>query len=485
MSLGQQTVSGVAWTTVQRFASLFLAFVANLVLARLLSPDDFGCVGLLMIFISLSQIFVDGGFGSALIQKKEPTQEDYSTIFYWNLMLATVLYLILFFLAPVIARFYEIPILKEILRVQGLILFLDAFGLIHKNNLRKTLQFKKISLIVLGANLIAVVVAIAMAYNGFGVWCLVAQQLLISGMSTVLYWIFNRWKPSIMFSGKSLKELFSFGGFILLSNMMVTFFNEIQSLIMGKLYTVRDVGLYTQARKFETIMSGTPSTVVNQVTFPVFSKFQNDIPQLRSILRRITKVMAFVVFPAMILVILIAKPAIVLMLTDKWIDCVPYFQILCIGGMAEALGDINYNAVAAIGKSRVLFRWTCIKSVVGLLLIIAGSFFGVRGIIWAVTIRFYLVFLIHASLAAHYLDFSIITQLKDLFEIAVVSVLAGVVAYLVSMKVFGAMNMYYIAVIQIVIYIIAYVLLAFLLNRPMFSEVRYIKDMFLHKNKVS
>ena len=140
MSLGQQTVSGVAWTTVQRFASLFLAFVANLVLARLLSPDDFGCVGLLMIFISLSQIFVDGGFGSALIQKKEPTQEDYSTIFYWNLFLATILYLILFFLAPLIARFYEIPILKEILRVQGLILFLDAFGLIHKNNLRKTLQ---------------------------------------------------------------------------------------------------------------------------------------------------------------------------------------------------------------------------------------------------------------------------------------------------------------------------------------------------------
>lgn len=483
MSLGQQTVSGVAWTTVQRFASLFLAFVANLVLARLLSPDDFGCIGLLMIFISLSQIFVDGGFGSALIQKKEPTQEDYSTIFYWNLFLATVLYLILFFLAPLIARFYEIPILKDILRVQGLILFLDAFGLIHKNNLRKTLQFKKISLIVLAANLIAVVVAITMAYNGFGVWCLVAQQLLISGMSTVLFWIFNRWKPSILFSEKSLKELFGFGGFILLSNMMVTFTNEVQSLIMGKLYTARDVGHYTQARKLESIMSNTASTVVCQVTFPIFSKFQDDIPQLRNILRRITKVMAFVVFPAMILVILIAKPAIVLMLTDKWIECVPYFQILCIGGMAEALSDINYNAVAAIGKSRVLFRWTCIKSVIGLLLIIGGSFFGVRGIIWAVTIRFYLVFLIHASLAAHYLDFSIFTQLRDLIEIAIVSAAAGALAYIVSTKLFVGMNMYYLAGIQIVIYAIAYFLLAYVFSRPMFGEVRYIIGMFLHKKK--
>ena len=483
MSLGQQTVSGVAWTTVQRFASLFLAFVANLVLARLLSPDDFGCIGLLMIFISLSQIFVDGGFGSALIQKKEPTQEDYSTIFYWNLFLATILYLILFFLAPLIARFYEIPILKEILRVQGLILFLDAFGLIHKNNLRKTLQFKKISLIVLAANLIAVVVAITMAYNGFGVWCLVAQQLLISGMSTVLFWIFNRWKPSILFSEKSLKELFGFGGFILLSNMMVTFTNEVQSLIMGKLYTARDVGHYTQARKLESIMSNTASTVVCQVTFPIFSKFQDDIPQLQNILRRITKVMAFVVFPAMILVILIAKPAIVLMLTDKWIECVPYFQILCIGGMAEALSDINYNAVAAIGKSRVLFRWTCIKSVIGLLLIIGGSFFGVRGIIWAVTIRFYLVFLIHASLAAHYLDFSIFTQLRDLIEIAIVSAAAGALAYIVSTKLFVGMNMYYLAGIQIVIYAIAYFLLAYVFSRPMFGEVRYIIGMFLHKKK--
>ena len=478
MSLGQQTVSGVAWTTVQRFASLFLAFVANLVLARLLSPDDFGCIGLLMIFISLSQIFVDGGFGSALIQKKEPTQEDYSTIFYWNLFLATILYLILFFLAPLIARFYEIPILKEILRVQGLILFLDAFGLIHKNNLRKTLQFKKISLIVLAANLIAVVVAITMAYNGFGVWCLVAQQLLISGMSTALFWIFNRWKPSILFSEKSLKELFGFGGFILLSNMMVTFTNEVQSLIMGKLYTARDVGHYTQARKLESIMSNTASTVVFQVTLPILSKFQDDIPQLQNILRRITKVMAFVVFPAMILVILIAKPAIVLMLTDKWIDCVPYFQILCIGGMAEALSDINYNAVAAIGKSRVLFRWTCIKSVLGLLLIIGGSFFGVRGIIWAVTIRFYLVFLIHASLAAHYLDFSIFTQLRDLIEIALVAAAAGALAYIVSTKLFMGMNMYYLAGIQIVIYAVAYFLLAYVFSKPMFGEVKYIIGMF-------
>lgn len=483
MSIGQQTVSGVAWTTVQRFASLLLAFVANLVLARLLSPDDFGCIALLMVFISLSQIFVDGGFGAALIQKKEPTQEDYCTIFYWNLLLAIGLYFLLFFFAPVIARYYDIPILKDILRVQGLIIIIDSLGLVHKNNLRKTLQFKKLSLIVLGANFVAVVAAIAMAYNGFGVWCLVAQQLLISGMTTVLFWFFNRWKPSLLFSKKSFKELFGFGGFILLSNMIVTFTNEVQSLIIGKLYTARDVGLYSQARKFESIMSNTASTVVNQVTFPLFSKFQDDLVQLQIILRRITKVMAFVVFPAMILVILIAKPAIVLMLTDKWIDCVPYFQILCIGGMAEALGDINYNAVAAIGKSRVLFRWTCIKSVVGILLIVGGSFFGIRGIIWAVTIRFYLVFLIHASLAAHYLNFSIFIQLKDLFEIALVSVAAGALAYFVSVKSFGGMNMYYLAGIQIVIYVIAYSLLSFVFNKPMFGEVKYIMGVFLHKKK--
>ena len=483
MSLGQQTVSGVAWTTVQRFASLFLAFVANLVLARLLSPDDFGCIALLMVFISLSQIFVDGGFGAALIQKKDPTQDDYSTIFYWNLLLAIGLYFLLFFFAPVIARYYNIPVLKDILRVQGLIIILDSLGLVHKNNLRKTLQFKKISLIVLSANFVAVVAAIAMAYNGFGVWCLVAQQLFISGMTTVLFWVFNRWKPTLVFSKKSFKELFGFGGFILLSNMIVTFTNEVQSLIMGKLYTARDVGLYSQARKFESIMSNTASTVVNQVTFPIFSKFQDNLEQLRTILRRITKVMAFVVFPAMILVILIAKPAIVLMLTDKWVDCVPFFQILCIGGMAEALGDINYNAVAAIGKSRVLFRWTCIKSVLGLLLIIGGSFFGVRGIIWAVTIRFYLVFLIHASLAAHYLDFSIFTQLKDLFEIAMVSAAAGALAYIISTKLFAGMNMYYLAGIQIVIYAMAYSLLAYVFSREMFGEVKYIIGMFLHKKK--
>ena len=482
-SLTEQTVSGVAWTTIQRFASLLLAFVANLILARLLTPDDFGCIGILMIFIALSQIFVDGGFGAALIQKKEPTQEDYSTIFYWNLVIALVLYIALFFAAPLIARFYKIPLLCDILRIQGLVLFLDAIGIVHKNHLRKTLYFKKISLIVITANVVAVVIAVYMAYNGYGVWCLVAQQLLISGVSTLLFWIFNRWRPSIVFSKQSFKELFSFGSFILLSNTIVTFFNEIQTLIIGKLYTARDVGLYTQSRKLESIMSNTSSTVVCQVTFPIFARFQNDLPSLCNILRRITKAMAFFVFPAMILVILVAKPAIVLMLTDKWVDCVPYFQILCIGGMAESLSDINYNAVAAIGKSKVLFRWTCVKSVVGLLLIIVGSFFGVRGIVWAVTIRFYLVFLIHASLAAHYLNFNFFVQMKDLFQIALIALAAGACSYFVGVKVLTLANMYYLALTEIIVFGISYFLITYLFNRPMFGEVKYIVNTIIHKRQ--
>lgn len=318
-SLRERTISGMLWSFMQKFGTMAIAFVANIVLARLLTPDDYGCIGMLLIFIAVANTFIDGGFGSALIQKKEPTQEDYSTIFYWNLFLSIVLYGILFFTAPFIADFYEISLLTPVLRVQGGVLILNALSIIQCNQLRKQLRFRSIASVNLTASLLSVVITIVLAWIGWGIWALVAQQLLFSLFNAILFWSFNKWVPSFLFSKKSFKELFGFGGFILLSSLINTFCDNIHGVLIGKFFSPAIMGLYTQARKLEEIASTSISSVVNQVAYPVLSEFQNDNLSMIRVLQRFITSLAFLVFPLMMLLILIAKPLIILLYSDKWI----------------------------------------------------------------------------------------------------------------------------------------------------------------------
>ena len=203
-SLKDKTISGMIWSSLQRFGTMGISFISNIVLARLLTPDDYGCIGMLMIFIALSNTFIDGGFGSALIQKKRPTSEDYSTIFYWNIFLSVVLYAVLFFCAPIIADFYDIALLSKVLQVQGVILIINALGIIQANQLRKQLKFKAIAQVTLIASIVSVIVAIAMAYMGCGIWSLVTQQIVTSLVTTILYWAYSSWRPLMFFSLNSL-----------------------------------------------------------------------------------------------------------------------------------------------------------------------------------------------------------------------------------------------------------------------------------------
>ena len=265
ISLKQQTISGMIWSFLQRFGSMGVSFISNIIFARLLTPDDYGCIGMLTIFIALSNTFIDGGFGSALIQKKRPTQEDYSTIFYWNVFLSIVLYAILFLCAPLIADFYNIEILSKILQVEGIILIINALGIIQNNQLRKQLKFKSIAHITLTASIVSVIVAIVMAYMGYGVWSLVAQQIVLSFVSTLLYWIHGSWRPSRTFSARSFKELFGFGSFILLSSLLNAFCNNLNGLLIGKFFNASSMGYFTQAKKLEDVFSSSIETVVGQV----------------------------------------------------------------------------------------------------------------------------------------------------------------------------------------------------------------------------
>ncbi len=360
-----------------------------------------------------------------MIQKKQPTQEDYSTIFYWNLALSFILYAILFFTSPLIAGFYNLAMLSPVLRVQGLVLILNSLSIIQLNRLRKQLKFKKISIVNLTSATISVGVTIYLAYNGWGVWALVAQQLLMSFFNTVLFWIVAGWMPSFIFSYQSFKELFSFGGFILLSNLLNTLGNNIQGILIGKFFSSHTMGLYSQARKLEEVASTSLSNVVDQVSFPVLAEVKNDKTRLINVLRKLITSIAFFSFPIMLLLIAIAKPVIVLLYSSKWIECVPYFQILCVAGIAISLQNINYYAVAAIGKSKELFFWTVIKRIISLGLIIIGFFiYGIWGLLGGMVLAAYIMYAINAVLVSVNVGYKFTSQVKDLMPILIISLIS-------------------------------------------------------------
>lgn len=468
--LKRKAFSGILWSSVQKFGTMGISFVSNIVLARLLTPEDYGCIGMLMIFILVANTFIDGGFGSALIQKKEPTQEDYSTIFYWNLFLSIVLYVLLFLAAPLIARFYHLPLLSSVLRVQGFVLILNSLSIIQQNRLRKQLLFKKLSVVSIVSALLSLVITIYLAYVGWGVWALVAQQLLMSGFNAVLYWIVGKWKPSFVFSKQSFKELFGFGGYILSSNLINTLCNNVQGLLIGKFFSPVIMGLYAQARKLEEVASTSFSSVVDQVSYPVLSTVQNDKQMLISVLRKLIMSLAYVCFPMMILLILIGDSLIVLLYSTKWIGCVPYFRILCVAGMAICLQGVNYNAVAAIGKSRELFKWTIIKRVVGLCLIVLGFWaLKIEGLLWGMVVGSYIIYLMNGYLVSKYVGYRLSTQFRDLAPIILIALLSAfIVFFLDYIEIYWLFKM----LLTIFVYVFVYLLLSYLCRIKPLEAVR-------------
>ena len=452
----QKTISGMFWSAVQKFGYMGITFVSNILLARMLTPEDFGCIGMLAIFIVVSNTFVDGGFGSALIQKKEPTQEDYSTIFWWNVFISSVLYSLLYLSAPFIAEFYHMPLLSSVLRVQGVILIINSLNIIQTNQLRKQLKFKRLANVTIIAYTIAALAAIVLAYKGWGVWALVAQQLIGSSVISLILWYLNKWIPDFCFSKQSFKQLFGFGSFILISNLINTFCNNIQGLLIGRFFTPSILGYYTQARKLEEIASQSFSSVVDQVSYPVLSKFQSDNTAMKNVLRKLVAAIAFVTFPLMLILILIAEPLIILIYGEKWLDCVPYFQILCIAGIAICLQGILYYAVASKGESKDLFAWTIIKRGVGLIILLLCMYFwGIKGLLWGSSFAAWFILLSNVYLVSKHIGYTLFQQIKDLLSICLISFIPF--AFIYMFDDFGVNNLYVKALISFFLYIIIYV----------------------------
>ena len=296
-NLKQKAASGMVWTALQKYATMFIQFVSGIILARLLTPHDYGCIGMLTIFVVLAEAFIDGGFGSALIQRKRPTQEDYSTIFFWNILMSVLMYAILFVSAPAIARFYNIPLLCDVLRVQGIILFIYAFNIVQKNQLQKKLNFKVLSIVTITTSIISLGITIYMAYKGFGVWALVAQNLITAAIPAVVFWFYMKWRPAWVFSWKSFKELFSFGFFMFLTHLINNFSSQIQGLLIGKIYSSSTMGYFSKAVRTELMASQSITSIMTQVTYPLYAEAQDNKILLGNMIKRITMTISYITFP--------------------------------------------------------------------------------------------------------------------------------------------------------------------------------------------
>lgn len=433
-SLKQKTVSGMLWVGVQKFGTLGITFLSNIVLARLLTPSDYGMVGMLAIFIAISTSFIDGGFGSALIQKTDPTQKDYSTVFYWNIFLSVVLYVILYVCAPYIEYFYkDIKGLSKILRVQGLILIINAVTVVQFNQLRKGMMFKLLARINIITAIVSVISAIIMAFCGFGVWALVFQQI-ISGLSNnFLLWIFCRWHPTEKFSFKSLKELFGFGSFIMVSSLINTIGNNINGLIIGKFFSAVTLGYFSQAKKLEDVSSNSFVGVIEQVTYPMFVEVKNDYTKIRNILGKVTSGVLALTMPLLYTICIMAEPIIVFLFSDRWLPSVPILQIITFQGIFIVMQSCNYNVVAAIGKSRVLFNWTIIKRTTNIAMVLILMYlFGLKGLLIGIVFGSGFIALCNMYLLAKYIDYPFIMQIKSILPVIMLSTIPFVLIFIIQ-----------------------------------------------------
>ncbi len=472
--------SGVIWASFQRFGNIVINFVSTMVMARLLTPTDFGTIGMLTFFLAITQTFVDSGFGAALIQKKEIDYKDINTVFYINMGLSLLMYCILFICAPLIADFYDTEIVCPLLRVMGLVLLIQGVTLIQQIQFQKEMNFKTLSICNFSGSVILAIVGIVAALLDCGVWSFVIRALAGAIATSLLLWVASKWRPQLCFNIDSFRQLFNFGGFILLSSLCITVSNNIQSLIIGKLFTPSMLGNFTQARTLRNIPADSIQQVMGQVLYPEFSRFQDNNAAINDKLNKCVYILSYVVVPMMLLCVLIAKPLILFFFGTRWIDAVPYFQILCIGGIPYCVQDVNINIIKAKGKSKMLFIINVIKVFVFCtMIVVASMLWGMYGLLWVMVLYSYLAYLCFAIVGTYCIKSNIYAQLLNIAK----SMLFAIVPFLL-LYFFIEQTESWTAFLQILVFSAAYFIIYIGISWAFKSEaLMYLIHQFAPKSK--
>lgn len=431
-SLRKKTLNGLIWNGIENFGGYGIQFVFGIILARLLTPSEYGIIGMVTVFIAVSNVFINGGFGNALIWKQDKTDTDCSTVFYFNLIISIVFYILIFFAAPYISSFYEMPILSPVLRVMGLNLIFSAFSIVQNALLSSKIDFKTTSKVTLSTNLLSGCVGVVMAFKGYGVWALVFQTLSAGFLRSLFLWILAKWRPIFVFSFASFRTLFAYGSNLLVGGIIDSIYTNLYPILIGKLFSADSLGLYTRANSYASLPSATLSRVIERVAFPVLSKIQNDDDRLLQAYRKLLRMMAFVVFPFCMLLFGVAEPLVKWMITEKWIGCVPMLQLLCFAMMWYPIHSINLILIQVKGRTDLNLRLEIIKKIIGVVIICISFRWGVIGMCVGSIVSSIICLLVNTHYTGRIINLGFIKQIKDILPIFIISSSCGFLSLIIT-----------------------------------------------------
>jgi len=433
MTLKQKTVNGLLWSFIENFSKQGITFIVGIILARLLTPEEFGLIGMITIFIAISTSVINSGFSQALIRKKDCTDTDYSTVFYFNLLVGVVLFAILFFAAPLIAGFFNEPQLTKLVKVLASVLVIDAFTIIQRTKLTKRIDFKLQTKISVIADIVSGVAGIAMAYTGFGVWSLVARQIIQRALNALLLWVWNRWIPLLVFSKESFKELFSFGSRLLVSGLIDTAYRNIYLLVIGKFFSAAELGYFTRSEQFQKLPSQNINTVIQRVTYPVLSSMQDDKSRLKNNYQKLIRSTMLITFVLMLGMAAVAEPMIITLIGEKWRPSIIYLQMLSFVGMMYPLHALNLNMLKVSGRSDIILKLEIIKKILAVPTIVIGVIWGIKIMIAGMMVNTLIAYYLNSYWSGRFIGYSFKQQVTDILPSFSLALTMAVAVYLLGL----------------------------------------------------
>lgn len=468
-NLRHTTIHALVWSFLESIGLQGVRFVIGILLARLLFPEQFGLIAMLMIFTAVAQSFLDSGFRAALIQKRNVTQLDACSIFYFNIVVGAAAAGLLCLIAPWIADFYIQPTLTPLTRVLSLVIVINSFGLIQDAIITKQLNFKLRTKIILIAGTLSGIIGVALAILGFGVWSLVGQQVSSAFFRTISLWVFSPWRPALIFSFNPLREMFGFGSRLLFSDLLNRIFDNIYLLVIGKLFSAIDLGFFTRAKMLQELPSDMLAAMFGRVTFPLFSTIQNDPARLKRGFKKVLTTMVLVNCPIMIGLAIIARPLVLVLLTEKWAPCIPYMQLFCVTGLLYPLHVINLDVLTALGRSDLYLRLEFIKKALIVVNIAVTWQWGISAMIYGMIAVSIISYYLNSYYTGSLIGCPLRDQLRDMVSYLILAVIMGIVVYVAGML--PLPNYWSMLLVQITIGIVVYVGLCRLLRLTAFMEI--------------
>lgn len=482
MALRNQATAGLFWTFGQQFGNQLIGFFVSLVLARILLPSEFGLIGMIGIFIGVGNALVNAGLTQSLIRGKDLEQEDYSTVFFSNLIASILIYLFLFFTAPLIAQFYNQPILTDIVRLYCITFIITAFSAVQLARLTKNMDFKTQTIVAIPATIIGGVVGVTMAYLNFGVWSLVWSHLITSLVASIQLWFYSGWWPSLIFSVSKFKEHFNFGYKITLSSLIDKIFNNLFLIVIGRYFSAAQVGFYTRSETMKNLPAANLYMALDKVTYPMFSTIQDDNLRLKRVYKQLMKLVVYIIAPVMIFLGFFAEPIFRFLFTEKWLPAVPYFQILCGIGILYPVLGFNINILKVKGRSDLILKIVTIQKILVIPAIIIGFQFGILGLLYAQLAISLTTFFINAHFTNKFINYSAIEQAKDISPIIVLAFTTGLLSYLFDLLFIETFDILRI-LIGIIICGSSYIIMSIYSNFKSFYDLKEIllKENFRNK----